>query len=177
MERANWRSLAWLYTRIGSTTFGGGDPTMAALQGELFERQWLTREQYGLIYALARVTPGTNILAFCAGTGWVALGWFGAALAVIGASVAAAGVATLLTAGYVAWRQNNWAMTAIGGMLAAATGLMAVAAYSLLKPHCRPARWLRAAVIFGAALVLALHFRFTPIQVLALAAVAGALWV
>jgi chromate transporter len=176
MERANWRSLGWLYTRIGSTTFGGGDPTMAALQGELFERQWLTGEQYGLIYALARVTPGTNILAFCAGTGWVALGWMGAALAVTGASVAAAGVATLLTAGYVAWRQNPWAMAAIGGMLAAATGLMAVAAYGLLKPHCRPERWFRAAVIFSAALVLALRFGLTPIQVLGLAALAGALW-
>src|ERR1700719_4180292 len=61
MERANWRNVSWLYTRIGSTTFGGGDPTMAALQGELFARKWLDRERYGLIYALARATPGTNI--------------------------------------------------------------------------------------------------------------------
>jgi chromate transporter len=175
-EQAGWRNLSWLYTRIGSTTFGGGDPTMAALQGELFARKWLNREQYGLVYALARVTPGTNILAFCAGTGWLALGWMGAVLAVVGASLASAVVAALLTAGYVAFRQNLWAMAAIGGMLAAATGLMGVAAYGLLKPHWRRDRWLRAAVIFTAALILSLSFGLTPIQVLGLAAIAGALW-
>lgn len=176
MERANWRSLSWLYTRIGSTTFGGGDPTMAALQSELFARKWIDREQYGLVYALARATPGTNILAFCAGTGWLALGIVGAVLAVVGTSLGSAIVVVLLTAGYEAWRHNVWAMAAIGGMLAAATGLMGVAAYSLLKPHCRRARWLRAAVIFSAALVLALKFGLTPIQVLAVAAITGAFW-
>jgi chromate transporter len=149
---------------------------MAALQGELFARKWLDRERYGLIYALARATPGTNILAFCAGTGWLALGGVGAVLAVVGASLAPAAMATLLTAGYVAWRDNPWAMAAIGGMLAAATGLMGVAAYGLLKPHGRRGRWVRAGVIFGAALMLSLRFGLTPIQVLGLAAIAGALW-
>jgi len=149
---------------------------MAALQAELFTRKWLNREQYGLIYALARVTPGTNILAFCAGTGWVALNGAGAVLGVMGASVPSAVLAALLTAGYVAWRQNLWAMSAIGGMLAAATGLMGVAAYSLLKPQYRAGGWFRAAVIFSAALLLSLQWGLTPIQVLGLAAVAGAIW-
>ncbi len=176
MQRANWTSLLWLYTRIGNTTFGGGDPTMAALQGKLFERKWVDREQVGLVYALARATPGTNILAFCAGTGWMVLGGFGAVLAVVGASFPSSVMVMILTAGYLAWRHNPWAMTAIGGMLAAATGLMAVAAFSLLKPHFQRSRWLRAAVLFGASLVLALHFALTPIQVLGLAALAGALW-
>jgi chromate transporter len=175
-QRPDWRRLAWLYTRIGSTTFGGGDPTMAALQSELIARQWLDQEQYGLIYGLARATPGTNILALCAGTGWIALGATGAVLAVVGCSLAASGVVTVLSAGYVVWRQNIWAMAAIGGMLAAATGLMGVAAYGLLKPHCRSGRWLRATVILCAALVLSLYFDFTPVQILGLAAVAGAVW-
>jgi len=176
MDRANWRTLSWLYTRIGSTTFGGGDPTMAALQEEIFARKWMDREQYGLVYALARATPGTNILAFCAGTGWLALGVLGAVLAVVGASFLPAVLVTLLSAGYTVWRDNPWAMAAIGGMLAAATGLMGVAAYGLLKPHFRRERWLRAAVIFAAALLLSLRFDFTPIQILGLAALAGALW-
>ena len=175
IERANWRNLSWLYTRIGSITFGGGDPTMAALQDELFARKWLNREQYGLVYALARATPGTNILAFCAGTGWLALSGLGALLAVVGASLVPAIVVMLLTASYVSFRQNLWAMAAIGGMLAAATGLMGVAAYGLLKPHVRRERWLRAVIIFTVALVLSLRVGLTPIQVLALAALAGAI--
>lgn len=176
MERANWRSLLWLYTRIGNTTFGGGDPTMAALQGQLFERQWVDREQYGLVYGLARVTPGTNIQAFCAGTGWLVLGGFGAVLAVMGSSLPSSVIVMLLSAGYMAWRHNPLALAAIGGMLAAATGLMGVAAFGLLKPHFERRRWLRAALIFASALVLALHFKWTPIQVLGLATLAGALW-
>ena len=176
MARANWKNLSWLYTRIGSSTFGGGDPTMAALQGQLFERGWVDREQYGLVYALARATPGTNILAFCAGTGWLVLGGFGAVLAVVGASMPSSVMVMMLTAGYLAWRHNPWAMAAIGGMLAAATGLMGVAAFSLLKPHFQRRRWLRAAVLFGTSLILSLRFGMTPIQVLGLAALAGALW-
>ncbi len=176
MKPASWRNISWLYARIGSTTFGGGDPTMAALQSELFARKWIDRNEYGLVYALARATPGTNILAFCAGTGWLALGWIGAVLAVVACSLPASGIVTLLTAGYVVWRQNPWAMAAIGGMLAAATGLMVVAAFALLKPHFKRERWLRAAVIFAAALLLSLRSGFTPIQVLGLAAIAGALW-
>jgi chromate transporter len=173
---ANWRNLLWLYARIGNTTFGGGDPTMAALQGELFERKWIDREQYGLVLGLARATPGTNILAFCAGTGWLVLGGFGAVLAVVGSSFPSSLVVMMLTAGYIAWRNNPWAMAAIGGMLAAATGLMVVAAFSLLKPHFKRDRWLRAIVLFGGSLVLSLRFGLTPIQVLGLAALAGALW-
>jgi chromate transporter len=176
MERANWRSLLWLYTRIGNTTFGGGDPTMAALQSQLFERNWVNREQYGLVYALARATPGTNILALCAGTGWQVLGGLGAVLAVVGSSFPSSVIAMLLTAGYVAWRNNPHAIAAIGGMLAAATGLMGVAAFGLLKPHFKHSRWLRATLIFSASLLLALRFGLTPIQVLGLAAFAGALW-
>lgn len=149
---------------------------MAALQGQLFDREWIDREQYGLVYGLARATPGTNILAFCAGTGWLVLGGFGAVIAVVGSSFPSSVMVMMLTAGYMAWRNNLWAMAAIGGMLAAATGLMAVAAYGLLKPHFRANRWLRAVVIFGGALILSLGFGFTPIQVLAIAAVAGAVW-
>ena len=176
MTRAPWTTLLWLYTRIGNTTFGGGDPTMAALQGELFERQWVDRQQYGLVYALARATPGTNIMAFCAGTGWLVLGGFGSVLAVVGSSFPSSVMVMALTAGYMAWRSNVWAMAAIGGMLAAATGLMGVAALGLLKPHARPGKWLRAGVIFSASLILAVYFGMSPIQVLGLAAITGALW-
>ena len=59
-----------LFLRVGNLTFGGGDPTMSALYAELVtNRRWMSNETYGLIYALARITPGTNMLAFCAAAG------------------------------------------------------------------------------------------------------------
>lgn len=60
--------LTALSLRIGNLTFGGGDPAMAALQRELVERrQWLTQEDFTLIWSLSRVTPGTNVVACFAG--------------------------------------------------------------------------------------------------------------
>ena len=76
MPQPSLRRLTSIFFRVGNLTFGGGDPTMAALQSELVAtRRWLDEEQYGLIYGLARITPGTNLLAFCAAAGWLIAGW------------------------------------------------------------------------------------------------------
>jgi len=64
------RQLTGVFFRIGNTTFGGGLPTMAALQREFVEQHhWLTPEDYALAFSLARITPGTNVIAFCAASG------------------------------------------------------------------------------------------------------------
>src|ERR1044071_8373995 len=66
------RSLAAVFLRAGNLTFGGCDAITALLQRELVHRrEWLTRYQYGMAQSLAKVTPGTAILAFCASTAWV----------------------------------------------------------------------------------------------------------
>jgi len=43
---------------------------------------WLTLDQYGLAQSLAKITPGTGILAFCAATAWMLRRWTGALVAV-----------------------------------------------------------------------------------------------
>ena len=136
-------------------------------------------EKYGLVYALARITPGTNVLAFCAGTAWELLGWRGAVAAVLAATIPAAILTVLLTAGYDAVRTYPRAMAAIGGTLAAAVGMMATGAWQLLGHHLtsrRAARVLRALAFSLGGLLLAWGAGFSPITVLALAAAAGAAW-
>src|SRR5690349_11848759 len=111
MSQPSRSRVALLFLRAGTFTFGGGNPTMAALYADLVTaRRWITAEQYGLVYALARLTPGTNLLAFGAGVAWLMEGWGGAVLAVSGMSAPAALVALLLTKGYEAWKQNAIAM-------------------------------------------------------------------
>jgi len=150
---------------------------MAALQSELvMSRGWLTAEQYALIYGLARVTPGTNLLAFSAASGWVLLRWVGALASVLAVTVPPAMIVVLLTGGYEAWNSNRLAMAAIGGTLAAATGMMATSAWQLLAPQLKTGRWLRAAVIFLAALAASLRFGVSPIAILGLSALAGLFW-
>src|SRR5262245_21939305 len=118
MIRPSLSRLTLIYLSIGKLTFGGGDPTMPALQSDLiFARGWLPPEKYGLIYALARITPGTNLLAFCAGCAWQLLGWGAALAGVVVVTVPSAAIVVLLTKGYEAWKSNPLAMAAIAGTL------------------------------------------------------------
>src|SRR5690242_121427 len=163
--------------RLASLTFGGGNPTMAAMHTEMVvARKWLSSEKYSVCYALARITPGTNMLAFCAGTAWELLGWPGAIAGVLAASVPAGIVVALLTQGYDAVRSNALAMAAVAGTLAAAVGMMGTAAWELLRPYLNRRRWVHALVFSVGSLVLSLRFDIAPIAVLGLAALAGLVW-
>jgi chromate transporter len=177
MTPVSLKRLTWIFLRVGNLTFGGGDPTMAALQSELVhDRGWLDTESYALIYGLARITPGTNLVALSAAAGWKILGWAGALSAVLSITIPAAICVVLLTRGYEAWNSNALAMAAIGGTLAAATGMMATSAWQLLAPQIGRGRRLRAVVLSLAALVASLRFSLSPIAILGLAALVGLFW-
>lgn len=169
--------VSFMFLRIGNLTFGGGDPTMIALRSELVAtHRLLAPEKYGLIFALARITPGTNLLAFCAGAGWEMFRWPGAILAVVAVTVPSAGVVLLLSKGYQIWKSNPFAMAAIAGTLAAAVGMMATGVWQMVRPHLRSGSWLRTVVVVSTSATLSLWLSMSPIQVLALAAVAGLIW-
>jgi chromate transporter len=180
MKSISLARLTGIFLRIGNLTFGGGDPATAALYSELVvARGWLSREKYGMAFALARVTPGTNMLAFCAGSAWELAGWRAAVLAVLAASLPAAVSVALLSAAYDALKRNGLAVSAISGLLAASVGLMLTGAWLLLQPEAATRKWrriARAAVLAGGALLLAHRFRMAPVQVLGLAALAGYFW-
>jgi chromate transporter len=177
MPPASLKQLTWIFLRVGNLTFGGGNPTMAALQSELVARRhWLDEEQYGLIYGLARITPGTNLLAFSAAAAWKILGWVGAVAAVLAITVPSAAMVVLLTHGYEVWNSNALAMAAIGGTLAAASGMMATSAWQLLAPQIRTGRRARTAVIFLASVIASEAFSLPPVWLLGLAALAGLIW-
>jgi len=167
--------LAGLYFRIGNTTFGGGNPTIAALQRELVERQgWITQEDFALAYALARITPGTNALAFCAATAARVLGIRGAVAAVVAVTFPSAALAVLLTMGYENWRSNATVMAAVGGTVAAVAGMMWSSVWLLVRPHF--GHLLRTALFAGGAFLAAWKLGVTPVPIIAAAAVIGLLW-
>jgi chromate transporter len=173
-------SLLWtllLYLRLLTLTFGGGLPIMAAIYTETVTiRKWLSPEKYGTIYALARITPGTNVLAVCAGVAWELLGWPGAIVSVVIANVPAAIVVMLLTQGFDSVRSNRLAMAAVSGMLAAAIGLIAIASWELLQPFFTRRTWLPTVVIAGISFLLLAVLEWPPIAILGLAAVVGLIW-
>src|SRR6266851_1048980 len=152
-----------VFFRIGNTTFGGGNPTMAALQRELIDRKnWITLEDYALAYALARITPGTNVLAFCAATGARILGLRGAIAAVLAVTVPSAILAVLFTSGYESWRSNAIVMSIIAGAVAAVAGMMWASVWLLVRPHAG-GMWqtLRVVLFFGGAFLAAWELGLT----------------
>jgi chromate transporter len=171
------RRFSLLCLRVANLTFGGGDPTMAALYRELVvSRGWLESERYGLIYSLARATPGTNILAFCAGVGWQLDRWRGALAAVLSSSIPCAAMVVWFTYVYSVLQSNPHAMAAIGGMLAAAVGMMGSAAFQLFRPRWKPGGRLRAVTVMAGGFALSYGLGLPPIQVLGLGALAGLAW-
>jgi chromate transporter len=172
------RKLTGIFLRVGNTTFGGGLPTIAALQRELVEqREWLSPEDYALAFSLARVTPGTNVIAFCAAAGAQILGFWGALAGALAETVPSAILAVLMTQGYESWRTNAWVMAGISGTIAAVAGMMWASIYSLVRPHFRGLkRALRGAAITLAAFLAIWRFGLGPLSIIGLAAIVGLLW-
>ena len=166
-------SLAALSLRIGNLTFGGGDPAMTALQRELVEqRQWLTQEDFTLIWSLARVTPGTNVVACFAGAGWRLAGLTGAVVAVLASCLPAALLCYWLAVAERQWQSNPWLAAALRGIAVTVVGLMLAGAMLLLKPAWRESRLLHALPLSLAA-AAASYAGGPPLVILAMAAVAG----
>ncbi len=177
MARPRLTALTRLFARVGVTVFGGGDPTIAILQREFYRREWLSPEKFAIAFGLARLTPGTNVLAFCAAAGWYILGVGGALAAVLAITIPASVLVVWLTRAYDLTLHNRLAQSIANALLAAAVGTMIGAALLLVRTQCKPGRWLRPVAISTGAFLLAFVVRLTPRQVIGIAALAGFFWV
>jgi chromate transporter len=168
------RSLTWIFTRDVICTVGGGNVSMELLRRSLTSRRWIDESTHGLLIAVSRLTPGTNILAYCAAAGWRLHGWRGTLAAVIGASLPAALIIFGLAATLGSLDRYAIVRAILSvGMLAAAW-LVLVSAWALLRPYVKSPRWRRALVIVAIAAALYL-IGWTPVRVLLVSAIAGAL--
>jgi len=176
--RVPLRALTGLFLRAGNLTFGGGDAITAVLQRELVVRRaWVTLDEFALAQSLGGVTPGPRILAFAAAVAWIVRRGAGALTAVLAISVPSAMVTVLLTAGFESLRGSRAAVLTLAAVLASAVGLMWAAGWLLLQPQLRPGAWLKPVIIFAGAVLVFAVWAVSPIQVLAVAAVVGAVWV
>ncbi len=129
-----------------------------------------------MAYAVSRITPGTNLLAFCTAVGWLMRRGPGAAVALVAGSVPSAVAAVALSAFYTSWSEHPLARLALRGVLASAIAIMVVACWTIVRPHLRHPYQLRVILVFVAAFALTSVWGIPPIRVLALSALAGSLW-
>ena len=166
--------MAGLFFRIGNKTFGSGAAAVALLSREMDRRRWLQRWQSDAIYALSRVVPGTNVLAFVAAAAHAVRGWPAAIAATLALSVPASCVVVGLTLAYERWHSSSIGSAVIGAAMAAIVGIVAGAAWLLAIDRFKPGARARTCIlVFGAAL---LSFYLSPLTVMALGAAAGYVW-
>lgn len=169
------QGLASLFVRYGNTTFGGGSATIATLHGEIItKRGWVTQQQFDLSYALSRLTPGTNLLAFSTAVGWLLRGWPGALVVLLASSLPCSLLAVIVTVVYQSWMRHPLAVIAMRGALAAAVGIVAATAWTLIRPHVGKTSTLRIASFVVGAFLFAAVLQISPIRILLLAALIGA---
>jgi chromate transporter len=176
MPRPRLTDVTSLFARVGVTVFGGGDPTIATLQREFYRRSWLSPEKFAVAFGLARLTPGTNVLAFCAAAGWYILGLGGALAAVLAITIPASVLVVWLTTAYDLTAHNRLALSVANALLAAAVGTMIGAAFLLVRTQCKPGRWLRPIAISLGAFLLAYALKLTPLEVIGAAVIVGFSW-
>lgn len=168
--------IADVFFRYTNFTLGGGSATVAVLHRELLDkRQWLSTDNFNLCFALARLTPGTNLLAFCTGVGWLLRGLSGAVIALLAGSIPSTLIVALATALFSHWQDNRWAQAAIHGAIAAAVAITVKTCWTIAHPHFKSGARLRVVLIAAAAFLLYVWVRMPAIEVLLLAGVVGSL--
>ncbi len=58
-----WLAVLVVFAKIGSTAFGGGSATIAAMRQACIRQGWMNEQQFIDIVVLSRLTPGISILA------------------------------------------------------------------------------------------------------------------
>ncbi|MCE2576765.1 chromate transporter [Komagataeibacter sp. FNDCR2] len=173
-RQVGFLEIANVFTRYANFTWGGGTATVSVLHKEIIERRgWLNDGEFSLCFALARLIPGTNLLAFCVGIGWMVRRGFGALCALLAASVPSALFVLLCTMLFSFWEHDPIVQAAIQGAVACAVAVTVRTAWVVARPYVlKESRWI-SALIVGSSLVLYWGFQLPAIDILLLCAVVG----
>ena len=168
------REFTWVVVRDVNRTIGGGMAAMELMRRSFEARGWVDVSVHGVFVAVSRLTPGTNVLAYCAAVGWRLHGWRGTLAAIAAASIPGSLIIFALTAAVVRLDQYPAVRAALSlGMLFAAA-LVLSSAWNLFKPYLRADRWQRA--LFVSCVAISFYLvGLTPVRVLLISALIGAL--
>ena len=81
-RRKDLRELAWLFSKLGTTAFGGPAVHIAMMEDEVVRRRrWLTREQFLDLLGATNLIPGPNSTELAIHVGHARAGWAGLVVA------------------------------------------------------------------------------------------------
>jgi len=167
------RQLTGIVARDVNRTLGGGLASMELLRRTFIAAGAIDEAGHGGLVAVSRLTPGTNVLAYCVGLGWSLHRWAGALAALAAASVPASLVIFLLTVALARIDRYPIVRMALAIGVLVATLLVFSSAWYLLRPYVYASVLARTAIIIivSGALLLA---GVTPVRILLVSAAVGA---
>jgi len=174
MQKASLRELSSLCFRIGNSTFGSGGTIIILLARTMIARGWISKGQSDLYFTLARVVPGTNVLAYVASASWAVRGWPGVMVALLALSIPASVIMIGLTLAYQQFQHSRLGGEFITAAMSAIVGVIVSASFMIAVPAWRLGSRVRTAVLVAGA---ALASRWLgPIEIVAIAAAIGYFW-
>jgi chromate transporter len=151
----------------------GAAAAVAVLRRDLVDSRRLPSGAFDEAYAVARVTPGTNLLAMYVLLGERFAGWRGAVTALgVGVFVPAV-IAVLLGAAYVAYSSHLIVREVMQGARVGALAVFAWAIVRLVRPQIQQHRRRGVAIAFGTVLI-ALALPIPQFMILLIAGALGA---
>lgn len=165
------RRVIWLMIRT-SIVHVGAAASAAALRKELSREALVAEGSFDTVFAAARLTPGTNLIALFAGLGHQVGGLGGAIAAVTVGLVPAAALSMLALWLYLEFEQLPQAASAIGAASASAIAVLVWAGFRFLWDplRTRPS----ATTTLVAATVILQALNVSPAVVLLASAIVGA---
>jgi chromate transporter len=164
------RSLLLAFLRASSLHVGAA-ATAASLRRDLVDSEILDAAEFDQAYAIARITPGTNLLAMYTLLGKQLGGWAGAAVALFIGALVPAAIATLVVVVYITYAGHVLVARAMQGARAGALAVLLWAVIRLLRPQIET-HGTRGAILAAAALVAAF---IVPLPQIALLLLGGGL--
>jgi len=146
-------SLTALFTAFLAVSLcgiGGGGGLVWSRRIAVEKRRWITDQEFADIVSLCQFMPGPNIVGIAVCIGAKMRGAIGTIAALGGFLLIPWGIGLSLGVLFLNYAHLPVVRHILGGVAAAAAGLLIATGIRLLKPHCRrPAALLFAALAFG----------------------------
>jgi chromate transporter len=147
-DRVPLRALFFAFLAVSLCGFGGGIAWARRITVD--RRRWISEAEFADIVSLCQFLPGPNIVGIAVCTGTKLRGGIGAIAALCGFIVIPWSIGLSLGALYLEYAQLPVLRHILGGVSAAAAGLLIATGFRLLIPHRgRPAAMLFAMLAFG----------------------------
>jgi chromate transporter len=156
-------TLATIFLRMGSITFGGGFVMIPLIEAEVVDaRQWLTHQEFVDATALGQITPGP-VLITATFIGYRVAGTLGALIATISIFLPSFLMTVIAGSSLARFHTNRLLQSFLKGVTPAVVGLLVAAGISIGRSGIHSWIGLLIAIVAGVVLV---RFRPNPIWVI-----------